>query len=241
MKIIFKNVSIYYENKKRNVVTALDDVSLSFKENALNVIIGPSGCGKTSLLKCLTGGLVYEGQILFDDKDLEKIELKDRHISYMNEEYTIFPHVNVYDNIAFPLRVMKVDHDEADQKIKYIASILDIDYLLTRKSKNLSLGQLSRVALAKALIKDNDLYLFDEPTRNLDEQNRIIVNQYIKKELANKTIIYVTHNINEAIAIADMIYVFNDKNQFAGEFTPLEFIESDKEEVKALRKIIDEA
>ena len=241
MKIIFKNVSIYYENKKRNVVTALDDVSLSFKENALNVIIGPSGCGKTSLLKCLTGGLVYEGQILFDDKDLEKIELKDRHISYMNEEYTIFPHVNVYDNIAFPLRVMKMDHDEADQKIKHIASILDIDYLLTRKSKNLSLGQLSRVALAKALIKDNDLYLFDEPTRNLDEQNRIIVNQYIKKELANKTIIYVTHNINEAIAIADMIYVFNDKNQFAGEFTPLEFIESDKEEVKALRKIIDEA
>ena len=241
MKIFFKNVSIYYENKKRNVVTALDDVSLSFKENALNVIIGPSGCGKTSLLKCLTGGLVYEGQILFDDKDLEKIELKDRHISYMNEEYTIFPHVNVYDNIAFPLRVMKMDHDEADQKIKHIASILDIDYLLTRKSKNLSLGQLSRVALAKALIKDNDLYLFDEPTRNLDEQNRIIVDQYIKKELANKTIIYVTHNINEAIAIADMIYVFNDKNQFAGEFTPLEFIESDKEEVKALRKIIDEA
>ena len=241
MKIIFKNVSIYYENKKRNVVTALDDVSLSFKENALNVIIGPSGCGKTSLLKCLTGGLVYEGQILFDDKDLEKIELKDRHISYMNEEYTIFPHVNVYDNIAFPLRVMKMDHDEADQKIKHIASILDIDYLLTRKSKNLSLGQFSRVALAKALIKDNDLYLFDEPTRNLDEQNRIIVDQYIKKELANKTIIYVTHNINEAIAIADMIYVFNDKNQFAGEFTPLEFIESDKEEVKALRKIIDEA
>ena len=241
MKIIFKNVSIYYENKKRNVVTALDDVSLSFKENALNVIIGPSGCGKTSLLKCLTGGLVYEGQILFDDKDLEKIELKDRHISYMNEEYTIFPHVNVYDNIAFPLRVMKMDHDEADQKIKHIASILDIDYLLTRKSKNLSLGQLSRVALAKALIKDNDLYLFDEPTRNLDEQNRIIVNQYIKKELANKTIIYVTHNINEAIAIADMIYVFNDKNQFVNEFTPLEFIESDKEEVKALRKIIDEA
>lgn len=241
MKIIFKNVSIYYENKKRNVVTALDDVSLSFKENALNVIIGPSGCGKTSLLKCLTGGLVYEGQILFDDKDLEKIELKDRHISYMNEEYTIFPHVNVYDNIAFPLRVMKMEHDEADQKIKHIASILDIDYLLTRKSKNLSLGQLSRVALAKALIKDNDLYLFDEPTRNLDEQNRIIVDQYIKKELVNKTIIYVTHNINEAIAIADMIYVFNDKNQFAGEFTPLEFIESDKEEVKALRKIIDEA
>ena len=236
MKIEYRNVSVLYENKKRNIVTAVDDVSFSFEPNAFNVIVGPSGCGKTSLLKCLTGEVVYEGKIFFSDIDLEKIELKNRKIAYMSEDYTIFPHITVYDNIAFPLSIMKMDHDEADQLIKHIAAILDIDYLLTRKSKYLSIGQISRVALAKVLVKNSELYLFDEPTKNLDETNRNIVNEYIKKEIKEKkkTVLYVTHNILEALSLADYLYVFHE-GKFIAKYTPQEFLRSDNEVVVGLR------
>ena len=233
MNIIFKNVSVYYENQKRNVITALDDVSLSFVPNKINVIVGPSGSGKTTLVKCLTGEIIYDGHIIYDDKDLEKIDIKKRNISFVNEDYTVLPNVTVYDNIAFPLRVAKMDHDEADQKIKEIADLLDIGFLLTRKTKFLSIGQISRVILAKCLVKDSQLYIFDEATRNLDDENRTIINHYIKKSLNDKTIIYITHNIEEALSVADYIYVL-DEQKFVGKFTPEEFLHSDIEVVQNL-------
>ena len=234
--IKFKNVSILYEGRKKDFITAVDNVSFSMKDGLLHVIVGPSGCGKTSLMKCITGDIIYEGNIYFGDKDIEEIAIKDRKIAYMSQDYVVFPNINVYDNIAFPLRIMKMDHDLADQKIKEIAHILDIDYLLTRKTKYLSIGQVSRVVLAKMLVKDSDIYLFDEPIRNLDLRNRDIVLDLIKKNIKQKkkTTMYITHDIKEGLLLADYIHVF-DQGHFIGTFTPQEFLDSTNEVVESLK------
>ena len=235
-EIKFENVSVLYEGRKKDFITAVDGVSFSLQSGKFHVIVGPSGCGKTSLMKCITGDVIYEGKILVDDKDLEETPIKNRKLSYMSQDYIVFPNINVYDNIAFPLRVAKMDHDLADQKIKEIASILDIDYLLTRKTKYLSIGQVSRVALAKVLVKDSDIYLFDEPIRNLDLRNRDIVLGLIKTNIKKqkKTTIYSTHDMKEGLLLADLIHVF-DQGHFIGTFTPKEFLESDNEVVESLK------
>lgn len=239
-KIVFKNVSILYEGKKKSFITAVDDVSFSLEDKKFHVLVGPSGGGKTSLMKCITGDLIYEGNIYLGNVDIESIPIKNRKLSYMSQDYLVFPNINVYDNIAFPLRVMKMDHDEADQRIKHIASLLGIDYLLTRKSKFLSIGQISRVALAKALVKDSDIYLFDEPTKNLDVKNREIVVNLIKENVKkqNKTALYITHDIKEALLIADYIHVVSD-GKYIGVYTPEQFIADDNEVVKSLRADLD--
>ena len=234
-KINFEHVTVYFENTKDNIVTALDDISFSFVANKINVVVGYSGSGKSTLLKCLTGSLVYNGKILFDDTDIEPIPVQKRGLSYMDQNITLYPNANVYENIMFPLKAMKVEHDIADQAIKDIAAKLDISLLLTRKTKYLSMGQASRVYLARTLIKDSDIYLFDEISKNLDpviaKEISLLVKNYLVEN--NKTGIYVTHNINEATAIADYIYVLNE-GKLVGIYTPKEFVTSDNEIVKSL-------
>ena len=234
-KINFEHVTVYFENTKDNIVTALDDISFSFIANKINVVVGYSGSGKSTLLKCLTGSLVYNGKILFDDTDIEPIPVQKRGLSYMDQNITLYPNANVYENIMFPLKAMKVEHDIADQAIKDIAAKLDISLLLTRKTNYLSMGQASRVYLARTLIKDSDIYLFDEISKNLDpviaKEISLLVKNYLVEN--NKTGIYVTHNINEATAIADYIYVLNE-GKLVGIYTPKEFATSDNEIVKSL-------
>ena len=234
-KINLEHVSVYLQNSKDNIVTAIDDISFSFIAHKINVIVGYSGSGKTTLLKCLTGALVYEGKISFDDIDIEPIPVQKRKISYMDQNITLYPHANVYENIMFPLKVMKMPHDDADQKIKDIASKLGIDFLLTRKTKFLSMGQASRVSLARALVKDSDIYIFDEISKNLDEETSKEISDLVKRFLIenHKTGIYVTHNIKEATSIADYIYVLNE-GKLVGIYTPKEFASSDNEIVKSL-------
>ena len=117
-KINFEHVTVYFENTKDNIVTALDDISFSFIANKINVVVGYSGSGKSTLLKCLTGSLVYNGKILFDDTDIEPIPVQKRGLSYMDQNITLYPNANVYENIMFALNVMKVEHDIADQENK---------------------------------------------------------------------------------------------------------------------------
>ncbi len=234
-KINLEHVSVYFENEKGNIVTAIDDISFSFIANKINVVVGYSGSGKSTLLKCITGTLVYEGKISFDDIDIEPLPIQKRSISYMDQNINLYPNANVYENILFPLKAMKMDHEAADQRIKEVAFRLGIDFLLTRKTKCLSMGQASRVSLAKALVKDSDIYLFDEISKNLDpvvaEDISVLVKDYLVEN--NKTGIYVTHNIKEATRIADYIYVLNE-GKLVGVFTPKEFVKSDNEIIKSL-------
>ena len=166
--IVFNHVSVLYENTNKQIVKGLNDLSLSFPFNKINVIVGYSGCGKTSLLKCLTDSLLYQGEILFNDTELSKIPLKNRNISYVSQDLILYPKLNVYENIMFPLKSGKVNYDEADQKVKKVAKDLEIDLLLTRNVRYLSIGQKSRVQLAKALVKNSELYILDEFDKNLD-------------------------------------------------------------------------
>lgn len=236
-KISLEHVTVYLQNSKDNIVTALDDISFSFIANKINVIVGYSGSGKSTLLKCIIGSLVYEGKIYFDDVNIESIPTQKRKLSYMDQNITLYPNANVYENILFPLKAAKMDHDEADQKIKDITAKLGIDFLLTRKTKFLSMGQASRVCLAKALVKDSDMYLFDEISKNLDATTGKEICDFTRNFLRenNKTGIYVTHDINEATSIADYIYVLNE-GKLVGIYTPKEFVKSDNEIVKSLQK-----
>ena len=234
-KINFEHVSVYLQNTKDNIVKSVDDLSLSFIANKINVIVGYSGSGKTTLLKCLTDYFVYEGKITFDDVDIQTISIQKRKLSYMDQNITLYPNANVYENILFPLKAAKMDHDEADQRIKDITTKLGINFLLTRKTKYLSMGQAARVCLAKALVKDSEIYLFDEITKNLDAvKGKEVCNltRDILKE-KQKTGIYVTHDINEATSIADFIYVLNE-GKLVGVYTPKEFVTSNDPIIKSL-------
>lgn len=234
-EIVFNHVSVLYENSNKQIVKGLNDISLSFPFNKVNIIVGYSGCGKTSLLKCLTDSLLYQGEIYFGDVELSKVLLKDRSISYVSQDLILYPKLNVYENIMFPLKTEKVNYGEADQKVKKVAKDLEIDLLLTRNIRYLSFGQKSRVQLAKALVKDSDLYILDEFDKNLDPivSRKIIVKFINSLKEENKTVIMATHNIEEATAIADYIYVLNE-GKLVGVFTPQEFIKSDNEIVNSL-------
>lgn len=234
-EIVFNHVSVLYENSNKQIVKGLNDVSLSFPFNKVNVIVGYSGCGKTSLLKCLTDSLLYQGEILFGETELSKVSLKDRKISYVSQDIVLYPKLNVYENIMFPLKTGKINYDEADQKVKKVAKDLEIDLLLTRNIRYLSIGQKSRVQLAKALVKDSELYILDEFDKNLDPTiSKKIMTKFVNSlKVENKTVVMATHNIEEATAIADKIYVLNE-GQLVGVFTPQEFITSDNEIVNSL-------
>ena len=234
-EIIFDHVTLLYENANKQIVTGLNDLSLSFPFNKINVIVGYSGSGKSSLLKCLTDSLLYEGNIYFDDKNINEISLKDRKISYVSQDIILYPRLNVYENIIFPLKTGKIDYEVADQKVKNVAKSLEIDWLLTRNIRYLSIGQKSRVQLAKALVKDSDIYILDEFTKNLDKEvSQKIIQLFVSKiKKENKTAIIVSHNIQEATSIADYIYVLND-GKLHGVFTPKEFIASKDQIVNSL-------
>lgn len=210
-KIEFKNVSAYYQNKKTSV-TALDDLSVSFLSNSVNVIVGFSGSGKSTLLKVLCDIVGYEGSITFDNVDLESIPLEQRGIGYISQEYALFPSMNIFDNIAFPLKNMGAPVEEISKRVHEIAKQLDIEYCLTRKPRHLSGGQQQRVAIARALVKRPKICLLDEPMSNLDAQTSTEIRILLKQLFTNinTTVILVTHDINEATSLGQRIYVMNE-------------------------------
>ena len=238
-EIRFEHVNVLYGDEK-SFVTAIDDLNLELAPNQIHAIVGVSGSGKSTLLKCLTDNLVYEGKIFLNGEDLSKIPFNKRKVSYLNQDLIVYPHLNVYDNIIFPLKASKMPHDEADQRVKKVARDLGIGLFLTRKPKYLSYGQASRVALARALVKPADLYLFDEPTQSLDPERADAIVALIKKHLKEegKTALYVTHRIKEALMIADDIIVI-DEGKLIGQFSPKEFMASAKPAVISLRKEIE--
>ncbi len=212
-EIVLKDLNATYINKKTKEETiALSNVSTSFASNSINVVIGPSGSGKTTLLKCVAGLLDYEGLISFDGVDVRNIDISNRNIAYVSQQYALYPHMTIFDNMAFPLKAVGAGKEEIIASIKEISNTFGLSYLWGRKPKELSGGQQQRVALARAIVKHPLIYLFDEPLSNVSSNERIKEREFIKDVIKKycSTSIYVTHSINEAFALSDCIYVLNE-------------------------------
>ena len=211
--IKFVNFSVYYR-LKNNYAIALNNVSLSVAEGELAVVVGPSGCGKTTLLKSIFGetGGASKGILRLHGRDIDNINIAKEQIAYVSQNYSLTPTMTVYDNIAYPLRMLRVDPAEIDRRVRSIAKDLGIYPLLTRKPRQLSGGQHQRAAIARALIKKPRLILMDEPFAHLDPTIRKNMRELLKKVHSRTgcTILFVTHDLPEAFALADRIIVMRD-------------------------------
>jgi multiple sugar transport system ATP-binding protein len=204
-----KLVNLY---KKFDKVVAVDGVSLEIADGSFVVLLGPSGCGKTTTLRCIAGLEVPDsGEVWIGDRVVNDLPPKDRDVAMVFQNYALYPHMKVYDNIAFPLRMRKIPKGEIDRRVKEVAELLGIKHLLDRKPRQLSGGEQQRVALARAIVRQPKVYLMDEPLSNLDAKLRLFMRAELKrlqKELKTTTI-YVTHDQAEAMAMADKIAVMN--------------------------------
>ena len=208
MDIYINNITKKFGNTK-----AVDNLSLHIKSGEFVAFLGPSGCGKTTTL-LMTAGIYKpnDGSIVFGEKDVTYLSPKDRNIGMVFQSYALYPHMNVYENITFSMKLKKISEDIKRKEAQEIADMLGIGHLLERKPGELSGGQQQRVALGRALIKKPQLLLFDEPLSNLDARLRITMRSEIKriqKELGI-TCIYVTHDQIEAMTMADRVAVIKD-------------------------------
>ena len=209
----FKNFSAYYKVDKTTLGVAVDNINLEVQNGEFLVIVGPSGCGKTTLIRCILSGIsLTEGEILLDGVNIETIKKKNRNLAYISQECNLFPKMTVFDNIAFPLRMMNTPHEEVQRRVKEIAQKTEIYELLTRKPAQLSGGQIQRVEIARALVKNPRIVLFDEPFANLDVKLKTAMRTLVK-DMHNErksTFLFVTHDLTEALMLADKILVMNE-------------------------------
>ncbi len=228
-KLTLNNISKTFYSKG-DVKNVLSNVSLEIEDKSFCVLLGPSGCGKSTLLRLIAGLEVQdEGDIFIDDKNVNKVLPKDRDIAFVFQSYALYPHMNVYENIAFPLKIRGYSKDEIDNKVKNAASILGLEELLKRKPKELSGGQRQRVALGRAIVRNAKIFLMDEPLSNLDAKLRASMRVEIKKlhQKLNTTFIYVTHDQTEALTMGDEIVILNEGKIFQ-KGTPNEIFKTPK-------------
>ncbi len=194
-------------------VTAVSDFTLDIKDKEFVIFVGPSGCGKTTTLRMIAGlEEITEGELFIDNKRVNDVAPKDRDIAMVFQNYALYPHMSVFDNMAFGLKLRKVRKEEIKRRVEEAARILDITHLLDRKPKALSGGQKQRVALGRAIVREPKVFLLDEPLSNLDAKLRATMRTELTK-LHNKlqtTFIYVTHDQVEAMTMATRIVVMKD-------------------------------
>ncbi|HEX7275048.1 MAG TPA: ABC transporter ATP-binding protein [Nitrososphaeraceae archaeon] len=198
-------LSIRNLTKKYGQLTALEDFSLDISSGEFMVLLGPSGCGKTTVLRCIAGLTdITSGEIYIGNELVNKLPPKDRDVAMVFQNYSLYPHMNVYDNIAFPLKMRKVHKEKINESVRKIARLLNIDNLLERKPKEISGGQMQRVALGRALVREPKIFLMDEPLSNLDAKLRTEMRVEIKKlqEKVGITTLYITHDQAEAMSMA---------------------------------------
>ena len=245
-RIILTTLSIRNLTKRYGNLTALENFSLEIDSGEFMVLLGPSGCGKTTVLRCIAGLTdISSGEIYIGDEIVNKLPPKDRDVAMVFQNYSLYPHMNVYDNIAFPLKMRKTDKNQINDRVQEIASLLNINNLLKRRPKEISGGQMQRVALGRALVREPKVFLMDEPLSNLDAKLRTEMRIEIKK-LQKKvaiTTLYITHDQAEAMSMADNVAimeagkmlqlgspqkVYNEPaNQFVGSFIgnpPMNFL-----------------
>lgn len=205
-------LSIRNLTKKYGQLTALEDFSLEISSGEFMVLLGPSGCGKTTVLRCIAGLTdITSGEIYIGNELVNKLPPKDRDVAMVFQNYSLYPHMNVYDNIAFPLKMRKVHKEKINESVRKIARLLNIDNLLERKPKEISGGQMQRVALGRALVREPKIFLMDEPLSNLDAKLRTEMRVEIKKlqEKVGITTLYITHDQAEAMSMADNVGVMD--------------------------------
>ncbi|HAP56341.1 MAG TPA: glycerol-3-phosphate ABC transporter ATP-binding protein [Sphaerochaeta sp.] len=239
-----KNVCKVYEGG----VKAVDNVNIDIQDRQFVVLVGPSGCGKSTTLRMVAGlEDITSGEIYIDGNLVNDVPPKDRDIAMVFQNYALYPHMTVYDNMAFGLKIRKFPKEEIDQRVREAAKILEIEELLDRKPKALSGGQRQRVAVGRAIVRKPKVFLFDEPLSNLDAKLRVQMRAEISS-LHNRlkaTMIYVTHDQVEALTMADVIVVMkfgviqqiggpldlynNPQNKFVAGFIgspPMNFLEA---------------
>ena len=206
-----KNICVKYTKNK----LALDNISFTMKPGTFNSLVGPSGCGKTTMLKILAGFLEpSEGEIIIDGKDITKSAIQDRGTAMVFQNYALWPHMTIFENVAYGLKLKKLPKEEIDKKVKNILDIVEIDYEISklRKPGELSGGQQQRIALARALVVEPIILLMDEPLSNLDakvrQRLRIEIRQIQQK--LGVTAVYVTHDQEEAMSMSDQVIVMNN-------------------------------
>ncbi len=208
-EVVLKNLKKVYDGG----VTAVHDVNLHIADKEFIVLVGPSGCGKSTTLRMVAGlEEISEGELYIDGKLCNNVEPKDRDIAMVFQSYALYPHMTVYDNMAFALKLKKVPKAEIDKKVKEVAEILDITQYLQRKPKALSGGQRQRVAIGRAMVRDPKVFLMDEPLSNLDAKLRNQMRAEIIKlrSRINTTFMYVTHDQTEAMTLGDRIVIMKD-------------------------------
>jgi len=199
--------------KRFGDVTAVNDLNFDIADQEFLVLVGPSGCGKTTALRCLAGlEEISDGNIIIGDRIVNDVPPKDRDIAMVFQSYALYPHMSVYDNMAFGLKLRKVPRQEIDRRVKEAADMLGIAHLLDRKPKALSGGQRQRVALGRAIVRDPAVFLMDEPLSNLDAKLRVQTRGEISKlhQRLKTTFIYVTHDQVEAMTMGTRIAVMRD-------------------------------
>jgi multiple sugar transport system ATP-binding protein len=207
--------SVSYRNvyKRWGDVVAVNDFNLEIEDKEFMVYVGPSGCGKSTSLRLLAGlEEISDGQILIGDRVVNDVPPKDRDIAMVFQSYALYPHMSVYDNMAFGLKLRKMPKDEIDRRVKEAAETLGIGQFLDRKPKALSGGQRQRVAVGRAIVRNPKVFLFDEPLSNLDAKLRVQTRAEISKlwQRLGTTFIYVTHDQVEAMTMATRIAVMKD-------------------------------
>jgi len=206
------SVKLVNLTKRFGKVVAVNKLNLSIRDKEFLVLLGPSGCGKTTTLRMIAGlERPDEGEIYINDRLVNDLPPRERNIAMVFQSYALYPHMTVYDNIAFPLKMRKLPKEEIDKRVKEVADLLRIRHLLDRKPGQLSGGEAQRVAIGRAIVREAEVFLMDEPLSNLDAKLRIYMRAELKRlqrELGVTTI-YVTHDQVEAMTMADRIAIMN--------------------------------
>jgi multiple sugar transport system ATP-binding protein len=208
-KVVLKNVKKMFDKK----VMAVRDVNIDIADREFIVLVGPSGCGKSTTLRMIAGlEEISDGEIYIGDRLVNHVPPKDRDIAMVFQNYALYPHMTVYENMAFGLKLRKFAPEEIKQRVQEAAKILGIEALLDRRPKALSGGQRQRVAVGRAIVRKPKVFLFDEPLSNLDAKLRVQMRTEISKlhSQLQATMIYVTHDQTEAMTMGDRIVVLND-------------------------------
>lgn len=224
--VVLKNLIKSYDGKK-NII---DGINLEIKDKEFVVLVGSSGCGKSTILRLISGlEDITSGEILIDDKVVNNTHPKDRDIAFVFQSYALYPHMSVYENIAFGLKMRKYPKNEIDVKVRDVAKALNLEELLERKPRQLSGGQRQRVALGRAIVRNPKVFLMDEPLSNLDANLRVQMRSEIKRlhQKLKTTFIYVTHDQTEALTMGDRIVVL-DKGKIQQADTPEEIYNNPK-------------